>query len=207
MALFEIAGIRFGWSSVIGIIPEIGDVIDMALALMVFRQCTKCGLRGSVKLQMLMWILVDFVIGLVPLIGDLLDASIKANTMNVRLLEKELDRKYKPKELMAEEDRVTRERRKRDPSYRPPAPATVYEELSDDEMPAHMKHSHDPTPDALDDHTTHGPTRPEAVRTMEETRGGNGVDRKKSRGWFSRQQEPDVEMQTSRPHRNNSRRT
>jgi hypothetical protein len=203
MALFEIAGIRFGWSSVIGIIPEIGDVIDMALALMVFRQCAKCGLSTSVKIQMLMWIFVDFVVGLVPLVGDLLDASIKANTQNVRLLEKELDRKYKPKEIRAEEERVTRERRKRDPEYRAPAPATVYEELSDDEMPAHM-HNQEPTPEALGDHHVHDQTHPEATRSKEQSR---GADRKKSRGWFSSGQEPDVEMQGGRPHRNNSRRT
>jgi len=130
MALFNFMGIRFGWSSAIGLVPAIGDGLDMILALSVFRACCSVdgGLPNAMKMQMLFWIIVDFAIGLVPFLGDLLDAAIKANSMNCRLLEKHLDNKYKPKELRNKEKRLSQA----DPNYRPPAPATIYEGFDDD---------------------------------------------------------------------------
>jgi len=182
MSLFNFMGVRFGWSSVIGIIPEIGDVIDMLMAMSLFRQCCKCGISSSTKMHMLMWIFIDFIIGLVPLVGDILDASIKANTKNVRLLEQELDRKYKPKEVTAEEKRLSR----LDSNYRPPAPATVYEELSDDELPEYSTREQTP---AGDRERHHDPRQPEPARHREERNGAAGH----SKSWRKKEKLPDVE--------------
>jgi len=195
MALFNFLGIRFGWSSVIGLVPEVGDVIDLLMAYSLYRECKKVegGLDSSTKLQMKMWMLIDFVIGLVPFVGDLLDASIKANTKNVRLLEIALDNKYKPSALKADEEKITVERRKRDSEYRPPAPATVYEDLSsDDDLPQHNRRADDSQL-----------TRPEASRAKEERRGDERAERpaKKGRGsWFGGQRDAprDVERGSSR---------
>lgn len=92
LSLFSFCGLRFGWSSVIGIIPAIGDVADMLLALIVFRTCCQVEppLKASTRSKMQMNIIIDFVIGLVPFIGDLADAAYKVNTKNVILLEDEL---------------------------------------------------------------------------------------------------------------------
>jgi hypothetical protein len=130
MALFNFMGVRFGWSSVIGLIPELGDVIDMIMAMSLFRACCKVdgGLPNAIKTKMLFWIFVDFVIGLVPFLGDILDAAVKANSMNVRMLEQHLDKKYQPESVKKAE----KERRTSDPNYRPAAPATVYEDSDDD---------------------------------------------------------------------------
>jgi len=182
MSLFNFMGVRFGWSSVIGIIPEIGDVIDMLMAMSVFRQCCKCGISGSTKLHMLFWIFIDFVVGLVPIVGDMLDASIKANTKNVRLLEQELDRKYKPKEIRAEENRLSRV----DANYRPPAPATVYEELSDDELPEYSTRDHTPTGER---ERRHDPRQPEPVRHKNDHNGGA----ERSKSWRKKDRQPDLE--------------
>jgi hypothetical protein len=195
MALFTFLGVRFGWSSVIGLIPEIGDVIDLLMAYSVYRECKKVegGLDSNTKMKMKMWILIDFLIGLVPFVGDMLDASIKANTKNVRLLEIALDKKYKPSTLKADEEKTTVERRKRDSEYRPPAPATVYEDLSeDDDLPQYTSPGGDGRP-----------TRPEASRAKEERRGGERAERsaKKGRGsWFGGQRDEtrDVERGSSR---------
>lgn len=132
MALFSFLGIRFGWSSVIGLIPEIGDVVDLIMAMSLFRQCCKVegGLDNGVKMKMLMWIFIDFVIGLVPVLGDLLDASIKCNTINCRALEEHLDRKYKTDAAKAVD---REEKRLSGTNYKPPAPATVYEDFDADE--------------------------------------------------------------------------
>ncbi|KAJ5782477.1 hypothetical protein N7457_004251 [Penicillium paradoxum] len=94
-ALFSLCGIRFGWGSVIGLIPFIGDAGDAALAMMVVRSCEKIdgGLPAALRMKMLINVIIDFFIGLVPFIGDLADAMFKANTRNAVLLESHLRQK------------------------------------------------------------------------------------------------------------------
>jgi hypothetical protein len=132
-------GMRFGWSAVIGAIPEIGDAVDIMLAIYVYSMCRKIegGLDSKSKMKMKAWIATDGLIGLVPFVGDIIDASIKCNARNCRILEELLDAKYKPKEMSLADERKTEERRKKNPDYTHPAPATVYE-WSDDE-----DHHHD----------------------------------------------------------------
>ncbi|KAF4551217.1 Hypothetical protein D9617_14g076740 [Elsinoe fawcettii] len=142
MCLFEIAGVRFGWSSVIGLIPAFGDAADAALALLLVWRCSRieCGLGPTALVTMLLNVLIDFVVGLVPLLGDLADAAFKANTKNVRVLEKRLDEVYKPKGLKskdAERQKKIKEERRRTgvpyvEDYEAP-PATVIEDFSEDE--------------------------------------------------------------------------
>lgn len=142
MALFDFAGIRFGWSSVLGIIPAFGDAADAAMALLLVWRCSKieCGLGPVTIVEMLVNVLIDFVIGLVPILGDIADAAFKANTRNVRALEKRLDEAYKPKGLRNKDKetqkKVKEERRKSglpyEEHYEAP-PATVLEDFSDDE--------------------------------------------------------------------------
>ncbi|KAF6814390.1 ph domain-containing protein [Colletotrichum sojae] len=89
MSLFSCCGIRFGWGSVIGLVPAIGDTLDAFMALMVFKTCNKIegGLPGSLKTKMLFNVLLDFAIGLVPFVGDIADAAFRCNTKNAILLE------------------------------------------------------------------------------------------------------------------------
>ncbi|KAL7917912.1 hypothetical protein ACQKWADRAFT_305566 [Trichoderma austrokoningii] len=95
MSLFNFMGIRFGWSSVIGLIPAAGDALDAFMAFMVFRTCcqVKDGLPTSIKVRMLFNIMLDFLVGLVPFLGDLVDAVFRANTRNAALLEEYLRQK------------------------------------------------------------------------------------------------------------------
>lgn len=97
MCLFNLCGIRFGWSSVIGIVPVIGDVLDVLLALMIVRTCQQVegGLPSGVKSKMVFNIVLDFVVGLVPILGDLVDAMFRANTRNAAVLEDYLREKGK----------------------------------------------------------------------------------------------------------------
>ncbi|KAG0157561.1 hypothetical protein PDIDSM_4746 [Penicillium digitatum] len=94
-ALFSLCGMRFGWGSVIGLIPFIGDASDAALAMMVVRSCEGIdgGLPPALRVKMLINVILDFVIGLVPFIGDLADAVYKANTRNAVILENHLRQK------------------------------------------------------------------------------------------------------------------
>lgn len=125
MALFEFAGTRFGWSSVIGIVPAAGDAVDAAIALLLVKGCMKVkgGLPVGILVQMLINIAIDFLIGLIPFLGDLADAYFKANTKNCRLLEKHLDSLYKPDALRKPKGRLGKSS----------PPATAYEDFSDEE--------------------------------------------------------------------------
>ncbi|KAG9669163.1 hypothetical protein KCU99_g7244, partial [Aureobasidium melanogenum] len=124
MALFEFLGTRFGWSSVVGIIPAAGDAVDACIALLLVKGCMKVqgGLPTGILIQMLINVAIDFLIGIVPLIGDIADAYFKANTKNCRLLEKHLDKMYKPDALKV-----------KGRSGKPNHPATAYEDFSDEE--------------------------------------------------------------------------
>jgi len=137
-ALFTFAGIRFGWSSIIGLVPAIGDFADSALALNLIRGMRKveCGLPSSVLIMMLVNLMIDFLVGLVPFIGDLADAAVKCNGKNVRLLEEHLDKVYKPEELKAKDATLPRERR--------PRPASVYVDFDDEAAGRHNDFSNRP---------------------------------------------------------------
>ncbi|KAH7131391.1 hypothetical protein B0J13DRAFT_103375 [Dactylonectria estremocensis] len=89
LSLFSCCGIRFGWSSAIGLVPAIGDVLDALMALVVMRTCGQIegGLPTSLKAKMMSNIILDFVVGLVPFVGDVVDALFRANTRNAALLE------------------------------------------------------------------------------------------------------------------------
>ena len=103
MSLFNCCGIRFGWSSVIGIIPAIGDVIDALLAVMVMRHASKIdgGLPAALKSRMMLNIMLDFAVGLIPFLGDLADAVFRANTRNAWLLEEYLIKKGEEERKLA----------------------------------------------------------------------------------------------------------
>ncbi|CUS09760.1 unnamed protein product [Tuber aestivum] len=87
MALGSFCGMRVGWSSLIAIIPGIGDVLDVMLALMVIRTASQANLPSGVRAQMMFNVVIDFVIGLVPFLGDIVDIGFKANTRNAIILE------------------------------------------------------------------------------------------------------------------------
>lgn len=125
--LFNFLGFRFGWASVIGLAPVVGDFMDGFLAWNLIRHMNKVegGLPGSIRLRMYIYLFIDLLVGLVPFVGDLADAYVKANGKNVRLLEQHLDMKYKPKSVLEEEEKMEPRRR--------PRPATIYEDFSDEE--------------------------------------------------------------------------
>ncbi|EGP90114.1 unnamed protein product [Zymoseptoria tritici ST99CH_3D1] len=137
-SLFSLFGMRFGWESVIGIIPVAGDVIGVALALMIVKKARTIegGLAQGVLIQMLINVALDFLVGLIPFLGDLADAAFKANTKNLRLLEEVLDKKYKPSELKTDPrntpglDPQTRKQNRKSGIYHPmdPPPATAWED-------------------------------------------------------------------------------
>jgi hypothetical protein len=98
--LFNLLGVRFGWSSVIGLLPVIGDSVDALLTFhLIFLMCGVAGgLPSMVFARMVTNMIVDLVVGLIPFVGDLADAAIKCNSKNVRLFEEHLSKTYEPKQ-------------------------------------------------------------------------------------------------------------
>lgn len=172
MSLFSFAGMSFGWGSVIGFIPAIGDVIDAFMAMMVLRTCQQVegGLPNSVKSKMMFNIIVDFAIGLVPFIGDLADAAFKANTKNAVELEAFL-REKGAKNLKAQ-GRI---------STIDPSDGLTFDKLEDEPTPPQSKQpSRQPSRRQGNE-----PVAPHREPQVEERQGG----------WFSKSKskQPDIE--------------
>ena len=92
---FSIPGtpLRFGWDSVLGLFPGLGDVITSAISLMIVRHAWQTRASPLVLGRMLGNVAIDFVIGLIPIVGDFFDFAFKANRKNARVLERHLERR------------------------------------------------------------------------------------------------------------------
>lgn len=88
---FNLCGLRFGWTFIIGIIPGAGDVADAALNYyLVVRKARQAEIPDWLLARMLMNNAVSAAVGFVPLIGDVVLAAFKANSRNAALLEEYL---------------------------------------------------------------------------------------------------------------------
>jgi hypothetical protein len=83
-----ILNIRLGLDFIIGLVPVIGDMIMLLVALRIVHAGKQIGAPKSVQQAMLRNVLLDWLVGLVPFAGDLFDLIFKVNQRNVRLLEK-----------------------------------------------------------------------------------------------------------------------
>ncbi|UWQ21135.1 DUF4112 domain-containing protein [Jannaschia sp. W003] len=84
--------IRFGWDSILGLLPGVGDVAALGPAAYIWLEAHRLGVPGRVKARMALNTGLDWAVGSVPLVGDLLDVGIKANRRNVALLRAHLER-------------------------------------------------------------------------------------------------------------------
>ncbi len=93
-----VLGWRFGWDSVVGLIPGLGDIVTFGPALYLIYQGHKLGAQKSTLVRMGVNSGLDFVVGGVPIFGDIFDASFKANMRNVRLLKEDLSEQLQAQE-------------------------------------------------------------------------------------------------------------
>ncbi len=84
--------IRFGWDSLLGLIPGVGDVAALGPSAYLIVKAARLGARKRTIGRMAVNTGLDFTIGAVPLIGDLFDLFFKANNRNFALLRDELSR-------------------------------------------------------------------------------------------------------------------
>lgn len=82
--------IRFGWDSLLGLIPGVGDVAALGPSAFLIYRAYAMGARKRTIGRMALNTGLDFFIGAVPLLGDVFDLFYKANNRNFALLKKEL---------------------------------------------------------------------------------------------------------------------
>lgn len=77
---------RFGWDSILGLVPGIGDTLALTPAAYILWQARQIGAPKRLQARMLANTGFDWVVGLVPLVGDIFDIGVKSNSRNVALL-------------------------------------------------------------------------------------------------------------------------
>lgn len=87
---FKVPGtnISFGLDPIIGLIPAAGDIVTFAVSAFLVLLMARHKVKGQVLLFMLFNIAFDFLIGAIPILGWIADFRLKANSRNLRLLEK-----------------------------------------------------------------------------------------------------------------------
>jgi len=81
-------GRSVGLDPLIGLIPGLGDWVGAGISLYVVYEAARLGLPARVVATMLGNVAVEAVLGAVPVLGDLFDFVWKANTRNLRLVER-----------------------------------------------------------------------------------------------------------------------
>ncbi|SDE16124.1 DUF4112 domain-containing protein [Limimaricola pyoseonensis] len=90
-ARFKLFGFRFGYDSLLGLIPGIGDTIALAPSAWLVWRATQLGVpRGKIA-RMAANTGIDYVVGSIPVIGDLIDFGFKANLRNAAILREHLE--------------------------------------------------------------------------------------------------------------------
>jgi hypothetical protein len=89
---FRIPGtpLRFGWDSIIGLVPWAGDLVAALMGCAIIVQAHRVSVPRIVLLRMLLNVAIDLAIGLVPFVGDIADIFWKSNSKNMALLEAHL---------------------------------------------------------------------------------------------------------------------
>ena len=82
---FGVPGTRFsfGWDSIIGLIPGVGDTLALAPSAYLVWKAHQLGVPRSTLARMAANSGIDFAVGTIPILGDVFDALYKANRRNV----------------------------------------------------------------------------------------------------------------------------
>jgi len=85
-------GRRFGIDAIIGLVPIVGDVISGGIGLFVLWRGSRMGLPRVVVARMLANSALDLLIGSIPVVGDAFDLWFKANTRNLGIMRRHIER-------------------------------------------------------------------------------------------------------------------
>lgn len=83
---------RFGVDLIAGLIPGIGDSLNLGVSLYALILARRLGAPNVLLLKMAANAGIDFGIGSIPVVGDVFDMFFKSNTRNLKLLTEYLAR-------------------------------------------------------------------------------------------------------------------
>ena len=83
-------GRRVGFDGIIALVPVAGDMVGVALSLVIVVVGIAAGVSVPTVLRMLIHIGIEALIGLVPVAGTVFNMAFKANNRNVALIEADL---------------------------------------------------------------------------------------------------------------------
>ncbi|KLO14907.1 hypothetical protein SCHPADRAFT_964682 [Schizopora paradoxa] len=87
-------GKRFGWGSVLSVIPGIGEMGDLVLgATLIIRKCNKEDIPISLRAKMFSILGSACLVGIIPVVGPVLYTQCRPNTRNAHLFEEWLKAK------------------------------------------------------------------------------------------------------------------
>ena len=89
---FEVAGVKFGLDSIIGLVPGVGDAVSLVAGLYPLYLARRHNLGKTVVARMAANLAADFAVGSVPILGDLVDIAYKAHLKNLKLLERAVEK-------------------------------------------------------------------------------------------------------------------
>lgn len=84
--------VRFGLDALLGLVPGLGDVTGAAMGSYLVLLGSRMGVPKPVLARMVMNVALDTLAGVVPVVGDLFDVAWKANTRNMALLERYIEK-------------------------------------------------------------------------------------------------------------------
>jgi Domain of unknown function (DUF4112) len=79
--------IRFGWDSIIGLLPVVGDVVTSVASVAIINHAWRLGVPSSMLRRMIGNVSLDLAFGCIPILGDAFDLIWKANRRNAELIE------------------------------------------------------------------------------------------------------------------------
>ncbi|MFC4256987.1 DUF4112 domain-containing protein [Altererythrobacter xixiisoli] len=93
---FIVPGINrpVGLDALVGLIPVAGDVIGAILGSYIIWEARNLGMSKWQLGRMAGNLAIDTALGAVPLAGDLFDFLFRANTRNVRIIKRHLDKHH-----------------------------------------------------------------------------------------------------------------
>ncbi len=90
---FSIGGYKVGWDGIIGLIPGIGDLVTAGVSAYIIYIARKHGVSKWAMLKMIANSGIDLTVGVIPVVGDVADFLWKANAKNLRIVQKQLEKK------------------------------------------------------------------------------------------------------------------
>ncbi len=92
---FNLLGLKFGLSGIIGLIPGLGDIIDAVLSCYLILFAIRIKMPFYRIVQMMWNILVNLAIGAIPIIGDATYILRRVNLKNLKIINQYVPDSYK----------------------------------------------------------------------------------------------------------------